>query len=200
MDQQPPTSTTIQCNGPAGKEQSPGTTPNGTISQPAQQALPIQQAPLSVPASHQHITIQNNVTVSAPPILVVQSRGPSILVRAIYFLFIGWWLGGIVSGLAYVCVLTVIGLPLGLWLINRLPGVITLRPQEQNWRVEGNMLVQGQVQRPFLQRAIYFVLVGWWLCGLWLTLAYLCLLTILLFPVSFWMYNRVGAVTTLYRS
>ncbi|NBT27446.1 MAG: YccF domain-containing protein, partial [Actinobacteria bacterium] len=36
--------------------------------------------------------------------------------------------------------------------------------------------------------------------GVWMALAYVCLLTILLIPISFWMYGRVGAVTTLYRS
>ena len=32
--------------------------------------------------------------------------------------------------------LTIVGLPLGLWIINRLPTVITLRPQDQQWRLD----------------------------------------------------------------
>jgi len=51
-----------------------------------------------------------------------------------------------------------------------------------------------------LIRVIYFILIGWWLSGLWMALAYLLLLTIVFLPVSFWMYGRIGAVTTLYRS
>jgi uncharacterized membrane protein YccF (DUF307 family) len=138
-------------------------------------------------------------SVSSQP-LIIQSSGPSILIRIIWFLVIGLWLGGIVSVIAWLLNLTIIGLPLGLWLINRLPTVITLRSQEQQWRLDGNVLRRGQPQRSFLGRALYFVLVGWWLSGVWLGLAYVAVLTILLLPLAFWMYGRVGAVTTLYRS
>lgn len=66
--------------------------------------------------------------------IVVTSRGPDLLIRFLWFVFVGWWLGAVVSGLARFLVLTVLGLPLGLWLINRLPAVITPRPQEQGYR------------------------------------------------------------------
>lgn len=92
------------------------------------------------------------------------------------------------------------GLPVGLWIINRLPSIITLRPQETSLYVNARGQVTGIPQRSFLGRAIWFLLIGWWLSGVWMALAYVCLLTILLIPISFWMYGRVGAVTTLYRS
>lgn len=130
----------------------------------------------------------------------VEASGPNLLLRVIYFVLIGWWLGALVSAVAWFLVAIVIGLPIGLWLINRLPTLITLRPQEQAWRLEDGVLRQGKVQYPFLLRAIYFLLIGWWLSGLWMALAYALLLTIVLLPVSFWMYGRIGAVTTLYRS
>lgn len=139
-----------------------------------------------------------NVNVGGP--IIVQAHGPNMLVRVIYFVFVGWWLGGIVSTIAWLLNVTVIGLPLGLYLINRLPSIITLRPQEQAWRLEGNVLTRGQRQRPFLWRAMYFVFVGWWFSGVWVAVAYLCLVVVVLIPLSFWMYGRVGAVTTLYRS
>lgn len=139
-------------------------------------------------------------SVPVAPVVIVQSGGPNILVRAIWFVLIGWWLGGIVSGLAWLLVVSIIGLPLGLWLINRLPAVITLRPQGQQWRVQDGVLVQGQQQRGFLVRAVWFLLVGWWLSALWMAAAYAALVTIILLPLAFWMYGRVGAVTTLYRS
>ncbi|HEY1292191.1 MAG TPA: YccF domain-containing protein [Chloroflexota bacterium] len=133
--------------------------------------------------------------------IIIQSAGPGCLVRGLWFLFLGWWLGGIVSFVAWVLIVTIIGLPLGLWLINRLPSVITLRPQEQTWRVdEQGILRQGQEQQPFLLRALYFVFVGWWFSGVWMALAYVALLVIIGIPLSFWMYGRIGAVTTLYRS
>ena len=103
--------------------------------------------------------------------------------------------------IAWFLVVIIIGLPIGLWLINRLPTIITLRPQEQQWHVdEQGALRQGQDQHPFLLRAVYFVLIGWWLSGLWLAAAYALLVIIIGLPISFWMYGRIGAVTTLYRS
>lgn len=133
-------------------------------------------------------------------VIVVQSGGTNILIRVLYFVCIGWWLGGIVSVLAWLLNLTIIGLPLGLMMINRLPSIITLRPQEQSWRLDGNVLIRGKAQYPFLVRAMYFLCIGFWFSLVWLALAYLLLLTIVLMPVSFWMYGRVGSVTTLYRS
>jgi hypothetical protein len=60
--------------------------------------------------------------------------------------------------------------------------------------------VRGEQQRPFWLRALWFLLVGWWFSGVWLALAYLALACIITLPLAFWLYGRVGAVTTLYRS
>lgn len=132
--------------------------------------------------------------------IVAEDRGPNLLLRVLWFILVGWWLAGIASGLAWFLNATIIGLPLGLWLLNRLPTLATLRPQEQTWRIEGSVAVRGKEQRPFLLRALYFLLVGWWLSGLWLAAAYLALISIIGLPLAFWMYGRVGAVTTLFRS
>ena len=132
--------------------------------------------------------------------IVAEDRGPNLLLRVLWFVLVGWWLAGVASGLAWFLNATVIGLPLGLWLLNRLPTLATLRPQEQTWRIEGTVAIRGKTQRPFLLRAVYFLLVGWWFSGLWLAAAYLALISIIGLPLAFWMYGRVGAVTTLYRS
>ena len=132
--------------------------------------------------------------------IVAEDRGPNLLLRILWFVLVGWWLAGIDSGLAWFLNATVIGLPLGLWLLNRLPTLATLRPQEQTWRIEGTVAIRGKGQRPFLLRALYFLLIGWWLSVLWLAAAYLALISIVGLPLAFWMYGRVGAVTTLYRS
>jgi len=131
---------------------------------------------------------------------IVQSSGPGILVRIIWFLFVGSWLGLVVTSLAWACNVTIIGLPLGLWLLNRLPTIITLRPQEQRWRIQNGYLVKGQRQHSFWLRALYFVFVGSWFSAVWLILAYGAALTFIMLPLAFWMYGRAGAVTTLYRS
>ena len=132
--------------------------------------------------------------------LVVRSDGPGLIVRVLWFIFVGWWVGAAVSAFAWVLILTIIGLPIGLWIINRLPSIITLRPQESTYVVTPYGLVMGVRQRSFVVRAVWFLVIGWWLSGLWMALAYTCLVTIVLMPVAFWMYGRVGAVTTLYRS
>jgi uncharacterized membrane protein YccF (DUF307 family) len=121
-----------------------------------------------------------------------------IVVRVLWFILIGFWLGGVVAALAWVLNITIIGLPLGLWLMNRLPSVMTLRPQEQ-LRVRHGEIHQV-VQRLFIQRALYFVFIGWWLSALWLAAAYLLALTVVGIPFAFVMFGRAGAVTTLYRS
>jgi uncharacterized membrane protein YccF (DUF307 family) len=138
--------------------------------------------------------------MSSEAVIVVQDPGPNIFLRILWFLFIGWWLGGIVATLAWLLNVTIIGLPLGLFLINRLPTVITLRPQENTWRLENNVLSRNKPQLGILLRAIYFLLVGWWFSGVWMVVAYFAVLSILLLPLAFWMYGRIGAVTTLYRS
>lgn len=142
----------------------------------------------------------SQAAVPQQPIVVVSSGGPNILIRLVWFVLVGWWLGGLVSLLAWFCFVTVLGIPLGLYVVNRLPSVITLRPQEQTWRMENGVLRRGGVQRPFWLRALYFIAVGWWFSGAWIAIAYLSLLTIILIPLSFWMYGRIGAVTTLYKS
>jgi uncharacterized membrane protein YccF (DUF307 family) len=66
--------------------------------------------------------------------------------------------------------------------------------------VENVVLRPSTEQHPLLLRAIYFVLIGWWLSGLWMLVAYALLLTIVGMPAAFWMYGRIGAITTLYRT
>lgn len=134
------------------------------------------------------------------PRQTVAVRAPNLVLRVIWFLLIGWWLTGILSAAAWALNATIVGLPLGLWIINRLPLVATLRPVESFYLVEGGVVVSGQPQRPFLLRALYFVLIGWWLSGLWMAAAYVFLITIVGMPLAFWMYGRIGAVTTLFRS
>jgi uncharacterized membrane protein YccF (DUF307 family) len=131
---------------------------------------------------------------------LVDVKPPPILLRAGWFLLIGWWLAGILSAAAWALNATIIGLPLGLWIINRLPTAATLRPPLSRYRIDDGVAVSAIEQHPLVLRALYFLLVGWWLSGLWLAIAYAFLITIVGAPIAFWMYGRVGAVTTLYRT
>ena len=139
-------------------------------------------------------------------IYAVEDRSaPPLLLRALWFIFVGLWLGGIATAAAWALNVTVIGLPLGLWIINRIPVVMTLRPMRQvltlSRRVDGGEIVRvtDREQAPFLIRAIWFLLFGWWLSGLWAGAAYVAAVTIIGLPISFWMYDRLPFVTTLFR-
>ena len=130
----------------------------------------------------------------------VEVEPPSLVLRVIWFIVVGWWLTGILSVVAWALNATLIGLPFGLWIINRLPLAATLRPASSHYRVDNGVLRSGTEQHAFVLRAIYFVLIGWWFSGLWMVVAYALLLTIIGMPAAFWMYGRIGAITTLYRT
>lgn len=100
---------------------------------------------------------------------------------------------------------TIIGLPLGLWVLNRIPMVMTLRPMRRTLTVDRGgdgsevVRVSDQPQAAFLVRAVWFLLIGWWLSGLWAGAAYVAAVTIIGLPIAFWMFDRLPAVTTLFR-
>lgn len=50
-----------------------------------------------------------------------------LLIRAVYYIFVGWWVGYLWASLAYFFCLTILGLPLGIVMLNLLPMVLTLR-------------------------------------------------------------------------
>lgn len=56
----------------------------------------------------------------------IATEQTSFLVRALYFIFVGWWLSLFWMIGSYLRMLTVIGIPLGLMMANRLPSVFTL--------------------------------------------------------------------------
>jgi len=134
-------------------------------------------------------------------IIVTRGAGANLLVRAIYFVLIGWWLSGIWAAIAWLLSVSIIGLPLGLYMLNRLPQVVTLKPSASSLVVtpSGQVLRYDAPQRPFLLRAIYFVLVGWWLSALWIIAAWALHASIVGMVLGFWMFNRVPAVITLAR-
>ena len=141
-----------------------------------------------------------NQSYHAPAAIVTQ-RGPGLLVRAIYFLLFGLWFSGVWAVIAWVLCVSVIGLPLGVWMLNRLPQVVTLKPQREDLIVTGSgrLLRIDTPQVPFLVRALYFVLVGWWLSALWMGVAWALCATIIGTPFGFWMFDRVPALITLAR-
>jgi len=143
--------------------------------------------------------------MSSTPVYVETRRNPGCLLQLLWFAFIGIWLGQAWMVVAWVLMLSIIGLPLGIAMLNMLPKVIALRePTHQVGvvrRADGRMaLVDVDVpQVNFLLRTLYFLLVGWWFSALWMEVAYLLTATIIGIPLGFWMFDRVPAVLTLRR-
>jgi uncharacterized membrane protein YccF (DUF307 family) len=57
----------------------------------------------------------------------------------------------------------------------------------------------GVAQYPFLLRALYFVLIGWWFSALWMALASFVCWTIIGLPIGIWMFDGVPALVSLQR-
>lgn len=131
---------------------------------------------------------------------------PNLILRILWFLLVGWWLGfwAIVAG--YICLILIIPAPIGIALLDRLPRIMTLRAPAHTRSVykDGSSIEieRGSVdQRSWLIRIPWLLLIGWWFGLLWLLAAYLItLLTVGLgLPISFWMFARAARVITLYR-
>jgi len=133
----------------------------------------------------------------------IQQNQPGLFIRALYFLFIGWWAGLIWLNIGYFFVVTIIGLPVGLIMLNRLPLIMTLKPASQsvNINITGNTtninITTGAQQVNFLIRALYFVFVGWWTGLLWSYVAYTLFVLIVTIPVGVIMFNMLPAIITL---
>jgi len=138
-------------------------------------------------------------------VVMEQKRNPGCLLQLLWFAFIGVWLGQAWMIVAWILMLTIIGIPLGIAMLNMLPKVIALRePTHQVRMVKGadGRMRLVEVDKPqvnFLLRAIYFLLVGWWFSALWMEAAYLLTATVIGIPLGFWMFDRVPAVLTLRR-
>jgi uncharacterized membrane protein YccF (DUF307 family) len=140
-------------------------------------------------------------------IVVAQRRtGPGFLTRAVWYLFVGWWLTGLAIGFAWLCALSVVLLPVAYLIVGKLPMLLTLRPRSLETDValdaDGTLRITtgGALQLPFWQRALWFLFVGWWACALAMAVAYLASLTVVLLPIGLMIFNRVPAVMTLQRN
>ena len=174
---------------------------------PASPSAPVESTVVAQPQG-QAVNVQVNVAAPAAapaPVVVNQPRsGQSLVIRAVWFVFIGWWAGWLWAMLAWFFNLTIIGLPLGILMMNRLPAVATLKRTERTLTttVEGSQITlteTGPEQQPWWIRAIFFVLIGWWFSLVWINLAYVLMLTIIGIPIAFLMFDYVAAITTLRR-
>jgi uncharacterized membrane protein YccF (DUF307 family) len=134
----------------------------------------------------------------------VSKENPGCLIQVLWFALVGWWAGELWMAAAWFLMVTIVGAPIGVAMLNKLPQVIALRGHRTGFEVTrvGDSVVTKRApvpQRNILLRVIYFVLIGWWLCALWMEAAYALCLTIVGLPVGFWMFDQVPALLTLRR-
>lgn len=186
--------------------------PQPAFQQPTpQQPYPYQppQPPFQqMPYPYQPPMQQVNVSVN-----VGNQRQHGFLARALYFIFIGSWLGYFWLMLGFGLCAFIVTIPLGLAMLNRIPQVMTLRSSSANATQTNvnvstgygytnvNVNVQSGVrQSSFLVRALYYCFIGCWLGFLWANIAYFLCLMIVTLPLGVMMFNRLPAVLTLRKS
>ncbi len=138
------------------------------------------------------MTTMNN---NPPGMRVIVRSQPGCLIQLLYFIFIGWWLGALAVILAYLLFLTIIGMPFGVMIINKIPYLIALRNTDPVISISGQKT--GQIN--IIIRILWFLLLGWELTAVWLTIAYLLCDTIIGLPIGFWMFDKTPAILTLHK-
>lgn len=118
--------------------------------------------------------------------------------RFVYFVAVGWWLGIFTALLANLLCLSIIGLPLGVIMLNRLPTVVFLR--EPGEACPADLLHRHHAEElPFILRVLWFFVLGWALGFIAIVAGYLVAVTIVGIPLGIYILNRVPLMTTLSR-
>jgi uncharacterized membrane protein YccF (DUF307 family) len=119
-----------------------------------------------------------------------EGKSPNIILRFLWFILVGWWVGYFVVTVAFFLEAIIIGIPLAIFLFDRLPAIMTLKAPRPRLAAR---------QHNLLLRILYFLLIGWWLSFLWITGAFALAVTIIGTPLAFWMVDRVPFVASLAR-
>ncbi len=138
--------------------------------------------------------------------IVETRRNPGCLLQLLWFAVIGWWLGQLWMAAAWLLMVTILGIPIAIAMLNRLPKMIALREAEAHLQITtlpDGSIRSGEVQPSqinFFLRSLYFVLVGWWFSALWMEAAYAVCMTVIGLPLGFWMFDRIPLILTLKRT
>src|SRR5512136_2986916 len=132
---------------------------------------------------------------------IVAKKNPGCLVQLVWFALVGWWLGQAWIAVAWFLAATLVGMPIAVMMLNRIPEIIALRGESellvQSWG--GRTVVTELPQYNMLLRALYFILIGWWFSALWMELAYALCMSVIGLPFGFWMFDRVPFIVSLRR-
>lgn len=172
----------------------------------SQPTAPVPTVPSPPTHAMGQLTNVNVTTNVAGPTMVFthHNTAPNFFIRALWYLFVGWWASAVTIVVAYFALFTFIGIPLAFFLFNRLPTILTLRPRTQRYTTrteDGITYVElgNERQRPWYQRLAYFLLIGWWFGAIWLVFAWAISIFIITLPLTFWMLNHASGVMTLHR-
>jgi uncharacterized membrane protein YccF (DUF307 family) len=127
-----------------------------------------------------------------------------LILRVLWFLLVGWHVTLDWIVIAWLLNVTIIGMPLGLCMLDRVPQVLTLRPMRGTTVSElqdGTVIRtrhEGVPQRSWVLRLPYFLLIGWWFSLLWSLLAWAFCASIIGLPIGIPMLHALPAVTTLH--
>ncbi len=136
-------------------------------------------------------------------VVINEAKSPNIILRFLWFLLAGWYIGIGVLILSAICAVTVIGIPITFFLVDRLPTIMTLKARSRELEVfedSKGKLESRRVspkQTNIVLRVLYFIFIGWWLSALWTLLAVLCHLSIIGSPIAFVMVDRIPRIATL---
>ena len=70
------------------------------------------------------VTKIGNLTVVKKDVHIPQRN---IFLRIIYFVLVGWWLSAVWMEAAYALCLSIIGMPIGFWMFDQVPALVSLR-------------------------------------------------------------------------
>ena len=128
----------------------------------------------------------------------------NIVFRLLWFYCLGLWLGALWLLGAWICCVTIIGLPLGMWMVERAPAIMTLKDEDRYGTIQIGDKTAYYLKKaedvPIVFRFLWFILIGWWLGLVWIKLSFFAAFTFIGIPLSFWMINRLPFVMTLKES
>jgi uncharacterized membrane protein YccF (DUF307 family) len=135
--------------------------------------------------------------------VVVHVKEHGLFVRALYFLFIGWWFGLFWALLSWFMYATVVGAPLGAVMMNKVPGAISLKSKQKDIKVitteDGYTVSQtNKEQFPLWARILYYP-VGLILSLVMIIIGWLLFVFLITAPLGVMVFNAVPAVTSLHR-
>ncbi len=124
--------------------------------------------------------------------------GPSILVQILWFFFLGWWMSLAWAAIAGVLSTLIITLPISITMLNKMPQIVALREPKKSLIVVGGALMEVKIpQHSFILRAIYFLLIGFWLTWIWIAASWFLCVIIIGMPLGFMMFDLTPSIQTL---